>query len=116
MGLESRGDRAGALFLAQKVGQNFLVTLASEMLGQVSFDRISRQQFKEPSMQNYKKYECEEFLQRFQHWEDPSWGFYVYGSYERRNDAHSSIDETQSHAQETAGEASQDNIARVQSH
>jgi hypothetical protein len=52
----------------------------------------------------YKERECESFLEKFRDDDDPTWGFYVYGSYER---AHGNIDEIGSHAQETAGKASQ---------
>jgi hypothetical protein len=55
----------------------------------------------------YHERECEEFLQDFRDWDDPTWGFYIYGSYKRPDDAHGDIDETKSHAQEAAGKASQ---------
>jgi hypothetical protein len=31
----------------------------------------------------YDKQECRKFLNRFQNWTDPTWGFYVYGTYTR---------------------------------
>lgn len=30
--------------------------------------------------------ECERFLQKFENWADPTWGFYVYGTYKRPED------------------------------
>lgn len=27
--------------------------------------------------------ECKEFLQKFERWADPTWGFFVYGTYTR---------------------------------
>jgi hypothetical protein len=52
---------------------------------------------------DYDKLECEQFLEEFQQWEDPTWSFYVYGSYARPLDEN--YDETKSQAQEAAGEA-----------
>jgi hypothetical protein len=38
---------------------------------------------------DYYERECDRFLKRFQHWEDPTWGFYVYGSYARPSNENS---------------------------
>jgi hypothetical protein len=52
---------------------------------------------------DYDKRECEKFLKKLQHWENPTWGFYVYGNYARLLDGND--DETKPQAQEAAGEA-----------
>jgi hypothetical protein len=32
---------------------------------------------------DYDKRECQKFLEKFGNWLDPTWGFYVYGTYTR---------------------------------
>jgi hypothetical protein len=61
------------------------------------------------SLSSWEKHDilrCERFLKRIEGWVDPTWGFYVYGTYTRpqkRKDSDKGSDEGES--QEKAGES-----------
>jgi len=38
--------------------------------------------------------DCKEFLQKFERWADPTWGFFVYGTYTRPQDQEVSNEDT----------------------
>jgi hypothetical protein len=54
----------------------------------------------------YDEKECVRFLNKFKDWPDPTWGFWVYGTYSRpqgQSNANGDAD-GDTNAQETAGE------------
>jgi hypothetical protein len=50
------------------------------------------------SSKDYDETECKRFLGEFETWDDPTWGFYVYGTFERP-----AGDDSQGNGQETTG-------------
>jgi hypothetical protein len=50
------------------------------------------------SSEDYDETECKRFLGEFETWHDPTWGFYVYGTFKRP-----AGDDSQGNGQETTG-------------
>jgi hypothetical protein len=67
------------------------------------------------SQLTYDEKHCVRFLNKFKDWPDPTWGFWVYGTYSRpqRQDNEDGEVDDDTNAQETAGQTSLHNLGEV---
>lgn len=92
--------------MVQFVTRDLEDVISVDVVGLLTFATISPNttQLRRPRMapRDFEELECERFLRTFETSDNPTWGFYVYGTYKRPQEGKETVSEN-SNAPEAAG-------------